>query len=199
MFRPLYKEENFTVYVHSLVTVRILNFQRDLGVVWFSHIGLILFLKLEYKIERIYSIYWYTTTTIILERYLWDNCVVLPLHQPSHLPNQFSLHMLAILTPTSHLNIYDSYMVQYICHIHSQISHIELLTIICTCPKSVKVTALSNPPFSPTSIFWILELISDFFVINLVISHSTKMREYTKNWNKCCNLWCWLYLLFMEL
>jgi len=141
----------------------------------------------------------WNVTTITPLKFLWDNSVVLPLHQHSHLPNQFSLHMLAILTPTSHLNILSTYFVQYICHIHSQIRHIELLTIIRTCPKSVKVTALSNPAFSPTSTFWILELISDFLVINLNFSHSNKMREYNKKWNPCCNLCCWLYLLFMEL
>ena len=130
---------------------------------------------------------------------LWDNSVFLPLHQHSHLPNQFSLHMLAILTLTSHLNILSTYFVQYICYIHSQIIHIELKTIIRTCPRSVKVIVLSNPAFSPTSTFWILELISDFLLIKLKFSHSTKMGEYIKNWNLCCNLCCWLYLLFMEL
>jgi len=43
--------------------------------------------------------------------------------------------MLAILTPTSHLNTLGIYLVQYICHIQSQISHIEISTIIRTCPR----------------------------------------------------------------
>ena len=60
---------------------------------------------------------------------------------------------------------------QYICHIHSQTNHITLSTIIRTCPRSVKVSVLSNPA---CSIFWLVVLISDYLVINLNLNHSSK-------------------------
>lgn len=116
-------------------------------------------------------------TTIIRQRFLWKYFVVLYLHQHSHLTNQFSLHILAILTFTSHLNTLRVDLVQYICHIHNQTNHITLSTIIRTCPRSVKVSILSNPT---SSTFWLVVLISNYLVINLNLNHSSKKGIYSE-------------------
>jgi len=141
----------------------------------------------------------WNVTTIIRQRYLWDNFVILPL------TSTFTLKKPVFTSHACHFN--SHFASKYVRHLFgaiylphsSQISHIELSTIIRTCPRKVKVTVLSNPACSTTSTFWIIELISDFLVININIIHSTKMREYNQNWNTRCSLCCWLYLLFMEL